>query len=176
MRFRFKRSNACVRHSGTILGMRTSPHRSEGKLGLDAESNGAVLSVALDGVDVVTARSEVRNVPGHGVLNHVVKSRIEIVLLVVEWNTLPLGVDGDVVDGDGVGDHAQKIELDVLTLGGWVGHAVCVVKVDGEDVEVVIALRPCNWLTGLHPNERLDLGLDDSSDARGVLFVGLAQG
>ena len=52
------------------------------------------------------------------------------------------------VDFHGIVEHADQVELHVLTFNRWVWRAVGCIKVQREDFEIVLTLAPSDWRIG----------------------------
>ena len=65
-------------------------------------------------------------------------------VLVIEGASVPVNMDMEVGDGDGVTDDTSKVEGNVLALDKWVWVGSGVGLVEREDTEIVVALSEGN--------------------------------
>jgi len=113
---------------------------SEGELGFDAE----VFVGAFDTGEhnIVVAVWGVRwNGPAKGVFQGVLKVAANGIL-VVQWSTIPGNMDMNLIEIDGIGQDADKVEADIGSLLERIWVSVSGISVQGEDTLVIIALRP----------------------------------
>ena len=116
--------------------------RSEGEVSVDAKDgswSGGRVSSSSDRNSVGTGWSVRWDGPLEGVVIGGVIDVVLGVVLVIEGGSVPVDVDVNVGDFDGVTDDTGKVEGNIGSLDSWGWDVVSVVGVEGEDTGIIRA-------------------------------------
>ena len=121
---------------------------SEGHFGFNAHDIGIGLArnvtVADKRENIVSRWCKRWNIPSDGSLVVISNGSGLVVVLILEWGTVPVNVDVDVFKGSLVTENTSKVQVEVRALYNWRWLVVGVVTVKSELTDIVIALLVSN--------------------------------
>ena len=121
---------------------------SESHLGLDAHDIGIGLARNVTITDklenIVSGWGKRWDIPSDGSFVVISNGSGLVVVLVIEWGTVPVNVDMDVFEGSLVTKNTSEVQVEVRALHNWRWFVVGVVTIESELTGIVITLLVSN--------------------------------